>query len=125
MSVIVRISCIILIFFLNGCAHQKPALEMAACKQSCQQRLSVCSKTCGNSCLQCEAFASRMTQNSYNKYVNEQCVSGGYLTRQLQSYRDPLQCRKITCECVADYQVCVQSCTGVIRKRLQVPLTCC
>jgi hypothetical protein len=125
MPAIFRISIIAVWFLLSGCVHQNTVSAIAACKMSCQSKLNVCQKTCDNSCLQCAAKANQMTRQSYNRYVNEQCVRGGYLTRQLQSYRDPLQCRKITCECVADYQVCAQACTGVIRKRLQVPLTCC
>jgi hypothetical protein len=42
----------------------------------------------------------------------------------LNSYRDPLQCRKVTCNCHADYQVCIQSCSGVIHKQLRVASAC-
>jgi hypothetical protein len=121
---IFRMSVITLWLCLSGCVHHN-TVGVAACKLSCQSRLNICNQTCDNSCLQCAAKANHSTQRSYQRYVNEQCVRGGYRVRQLQSYRDPLQCRKITCECMADYQVCLQSCTGIIRKRLQVPLTCC
>jgi hypothetical protein len=35
------------------------------------------------------------------------------VSRDLNSYRDPLQCRKVTCDCLADNNVCKASCRGL------------
>lgn len=93
------------------------------CKASCDKRLNACTKLCRNNCPQCLAAASQSTARTYAHYVHEQYVKGGFIALQLNSFRDPLQCRKTTCNCRADYQICMQSCGGVISKRLQhVPL---
>jgi hypothetical protein len=39
--------------------------------------------------------------------------------RGLKSYHDPLQCRKVTCNCPSDFITCNQGCTGVIQKKLR------
>lgn len=61
---------------------------------------------------------------SYGRYVHEQEVQGGMVIQELKSYRDPLQCRKVSCNCMADYNVCVQGMSGIIHKRLQVNPAC-
>jgi len=116
---------------LVGCVHQRsiprssPQGELAACKISCQQQFNTCNKLCHNSCRQCSAYSSYTTAKHYNHYKSEQFIRGGIIARELNSYRDPLQCRKSTCECAADYRICTQSCAGIIYKRLQVAPTCC
>jgi len=125
------IACMILCFiFLTACAPHRTAVSPspqmhALCKINCQQRLNSCNQLCHDSCQQCEAFARQTTAKSYQQYKNEQYVSCGIIARELKSYRDPLQCRKTTCDCPADYRVCIQSCAGLIHKRLQVAPTCC
>ncbi|MDP1604035.1 MAG: acyltransferase [Legionella sp.] len=94
------------------------------CKASCDARANQCYKTCRNSCTQCAAYAEQSIAESYLYYQHEQYVKGGIIARELKSYRDPLQCRKTTCNCPADYNVCMQSCGGVVRKRLQVTPVC-
>ncbi len=126
-SIVRVISCLVIMLLASCASHKtmvKSSQELASCKFSCQQRLDSCNKVCHNNCRECSATSCRAAAGSYDRYKHEQCIKGGIVARNLNSYRDPLQCRKITCECAADYQVCIQSCAGVIHKRLQVASTC-
>ncbi|MFC3907712.1 acyltransferase [Legionella dresdenensis] len=98
--------------------------EFKQCQASCQKKAEACHKTCRNSCALCTIHANRKAAVNYSEYVHERTVKGEVIARQLQSYRDPLQCRKTTCSCPADYQVCMQSCGGVVHKSLMVAPVC-
>lgn len=117
-------ACLSVLMFIS-CAYKLPhavtANDVAQCKIICKQHIESCQKTCRNNCMQCNEYAASRTANSYRRYVHEQCVRGGLIIRQLNSYHDPLQCAKTTCNCSADYQVCKQSCSGFIHKQLLAP----
>lgn len=114
---------------LSSCANRflpvKCAENMAMCKKECHVRFHSCKKTCSNNCKECSSAANCSAARNYSQYKHEQYVQGGAITRELKSYRDQLQCRKTTCNCLADYNVCTQSCTGKVHKRLQVGPACC
>lgn len=127
--ILIRVFLCIAALTLVACAslhgsHQC-AQTMIKCKSNCQERLNSCKQVCHNDCQSCAVEMKANTICSYNRYRHEQDVQGGIMVRELKSYRDPLQCRKTTCNCLADYNVCKQSCTGRIRKRLQVSPACC
>ena|SRR3990167_10714013 len=113
------------VLILMSCTHQLPpgktAKDVAQCHTVCKQHHVICQKTCQNNCMQCHAYAGLKTSNRYCHYAHEQCVKGSTMIRQLNSFRDPLQCAKTTCDCSADYQVCKQSCSGFIHKQLLAP----
>lgn len=125
----VLVALCVSIVYLLGCSYQKASVvharQVALCKQSCQARFDVCQKACYRDCGDCQKTADGRMVRHYGHYVHEQYVQGGIISRELKSYRDPLQCRKATCNCWADLNVCAQSCTGVIHKRLQVASACC
>ena len=116
------------LFSLCGCISQQNTAQTindrASCKQNCLKRAQSCAEQCHDNCHECSRSATRSAAMSYNKYKMEQVIQGGMMARDLNSYRDPLQCRKISCDCSADYQVCVQSCGGRIYKRLQTTKVC-
>lgn len=118
--------CIICLFLVLpiGCWQHSTA-EQVACKMTCKQRLDRCISLCQDCCGKCSLRSTAAATGSYNQYKREQCVQGKSIVRQLQSFRDPLKCRKTTCECSADYDVCMQSSSGVIHKQLQVVPACC
>ena len=125
------IFCTMLCFVLLGlvaCASQQLVVkrinDRGLCKNVCQERLNSCNHECHNNCQECTQGSNCSTARDYNKYKHEQCVQGGIIARELNSYRDPLQCRKTTCDCYADYNVCIQSCNGLIHKRLQAAPVC-
>lgn len=124
-----KLMCWAIAILLSACASQqasvKRANELLLCKKNCQQHLIACSQICHNNCQECSQSAHCKAAHNYYRYRHQQYVQGGILARELNSYRDPLQCRKITCDCAADYKVCTQSCEGLIRKRLQAAPICC
>lgn len=109
---------------LSGC-HIGKSTELASCIQSCKAKSEICETKCKNNCTNCSYCSDKEAAHSFLRYKHQQCVKGSKIARDLQSYRDPLKCRKTTCNCSADLNVCIQSCKGVIHKRLQVPPTCC
>ncbi len=126
---IARIALYFSILFLNACVLPGMTVQgkkdFENCKKICENRLSACAKTCHNNCRHCFVKANQSTAASYLRYVRECRLRGNDVVLLLNSFRDPLQCRKTTCNCSSDYQICMQSCGGVIYKSLQVAPLCC
>ena len=120
---ILRLSLIVfIIYYTLGCIHYPP--ETQSCRVSCVNRYQACQLSCHNSCKPCALSAAVQAERSFKRYVHEHYVEGKRVVRELKSYRDPLQCRKFTCDCVADYHVCREACGGIIHKQLQVVPIC-
>lgn len=128
MSYFIRLICCALLLVLSGCATQQPGMvkskEIGQCMQLCEQRFDSCKLQCFNNCPRCSLIAAEEAEKNYRQYVHDKQVQGGYVSRGLNSYRDPLQCRKVTCNCTSDLLTCKQNCTGVIQKRLQAVPYC-
>lgn len=107
----------------NPAMQQKESAEHA-CKIACEHQLIRCEHLCEDNCCQCRFNSQQETLLAYNQYRHEQHVQGKDVALELQSFRDPLQCTKKTCECQADYRVCIQACEGKIRKRMQIVGPC-
>ncbi len=127
---IMRVMLCGFILFLYGCSlspHEdaKRAQAERACIKQCEIKSAACQRQCSDGCKRCEHQAAQAMKARYKTYVHEQCVQGERVALQLQSFRDPLQCRKISCDCPADYRTCVGVCKGSIRKYLQVTPFCC
>ena len=105
---IIAFCCFLL---LASCYHQ---LLPANCVADCKGRLAACSKLCLDNCPQCSWVAGAMAAKKYNRYHCDRFIQGKIIALELNSFRDPLQCRKTTCNCGADYQVCMQACGGVV-----------
>jgi hypothetical protein len=120
--------CAVVMMF-SACANLKSGdsnnAHSASCKAACLEQLKTCNATCDDDCEQCVADAKMAASRDYETFIHQQTVQGGLISRDLNSYRDPLQCVKTTCNCRADFHQCLESCTGIIHKRLQSPLTCC
>lgn len=118
-----------LVMMFSACANLKSndsnKAPIASCKITCLKQLKTCNSTCKDDCEQCVADANMSFARHYDKFIHQQSVQGGLISRDLNSYRDPLQCVKTTCNCRADFHQCLEACTGIIHKRLQSPLKCC
>ncbi len=119
-----------LLIFLTACSlspreDAKHAQAERACVNQCKIKLAACKQSCTDSCKQCGKENHTQMIKRYKKYLHEQCVQGRRTALQLQSFYDPLQCQKKSCDCLADYRVCVGACRGKIRKYLQVTPYCC
>lgn len=128
MSILVRILLCSMIALIVSCTSYENSVkhynERVACKTMCYQHLDACTKTCNNSCKQCTAWSKFVAAKRYQNYTHQQSIKGEIVVRDLNSYRDPLQCGKTTCECPTDFRVCVKSCSGKIPKRLQAAPAC-
>lgn len=121
MNCIYRIVVLSLMIFMLGCTYQKSTVSPQSIKQctmGCIQQLDLCKKTCINNCPNCSAASTCTATKNYQRYVHQKRIEGGIITRELNSYRDPLQCRKVTCNCPMDFITCKQGCTGIIHKQL-------
>ena len=123
MNFFLRLFCWIMVLVISGCQglHQdvfrKQAIER--CNITCMQHFAFCKQHCINNCKNCSIASTQSATKYFAKYVHEREVEGKKVMRELNSYRDPLQCRKITCDCLSDLEICKMGCTGVIKKRLQ------
>ena len=116
---------VLLALLLTGCVKHLNHNDLVRCELKCKQGFSQCLPACKNNCVRCMVRASQSARKHYLRYQHQQSVQGKNIVRELNSYRDPLQCRKTTCNCWADFNVCMQSCRGLIQKSLQVAPTCC
>lgn len=119
----------VMVIALTSCVTREASVQhahdKALCQSSCETRFKTCHQVCHKNCENCSKKAKCSAARHYQQFVHEQLIQGGVISRELNSYRDPLQCRKTTCNCKADYTVCKAACTGIIRKRLQVGPACC
>lgn len=124
-----RLLVLLILFVLSGCHNgdffgQRPNEEQQNCLQMCIKKAHQCRALCRNNCQHCQRIQAHETKRAWCDYRHERKVMGDVLLRQLNSYKDPLQCQKVTCDCQADAMVCSQSCRGLIRKSLTVPRQC-
>lgn len=118
----------VLLFTLSCASNHKDAEKAEAkrvCERTCEQKQNACLRVCDDSCKECEQREAKRTARVYKTYIHEQHQQGKRVALQLQSFRDPLQCRKSSCDCPADYRVCMSACAGQIYKSLQVAPVCC
>ena len=128
MNLLARIFGCILILALSSCAVQQKFIPLnpdtKQCLMMCEQRFESCSQICTDNCKMCTKKAYHSAAMNYLGYAHEKKIEGEIIARELNSYRDPLQCRKTTCECPTDYRTCIQTCSGKMPKRLQVAPAC-
>lgn len=128
MNSFLRLLYCAIVLGLSGCqglhhdATKRHYLEQ--CKLACTQHFEFCRQNCIDSCPNCSASSQMKAAENYRKYVHERSVEGKKVMRELNSYRDPLQCRKVTCDCLSDFAICKQGCAGVIPKKLQAVPYC-
>jgi hypothetical protein len=128
MNFLLRLLCFLILLNSIGCTPQQKLLVKAQpqkqCLAVCAKRFESCKAICTNNCSICSENATQSAIKNYTNYVHEKRVEGGTIMRGLKSYRDPLQCRKVTCNCYADLSTCEQNCTGIIHKQLRAVPYC-
>lgn len=96
-----------------GCSfnNTQKRVEVAQCKQMCSQRFTYCKTKCVENCCYCTWHATNQAKEKYSRYLRECEVQGKKSIRELNSFRDPLQCCKMTCDCATDFMLCKNSCS--------------
>jgi len=126
---ILKIFLFTAILLICSCAstheHDVAAQTVRSCTTLCKQQLLHCQTVCADNCKTCDFQSKKLTKQHYKRYIHERCIEGKTLIRRLQSYHDPLACRKMGCDCMADYRVCAEACHGSIHKQIQVEKACC
>lgn len=104
--------------FLVACAHKPSHLSADGhgydCDAGCRAALTTCNQECQNSCQLCKKHTQRMTDRRYRIYVARQKAQGLPVIQMRDAYKDPLRCKKVTCDCASDYDICKQLCTGKV-----------
>ena len=89
------------------------------CAKACKTRMHFCNKFCRNDPAQCKRWADASATVHFGHYRQEKLIQGEPIGSELQGFRDPLACKKVSCDCLADFDLCIQTCQGNIHKRLQ------
>lgn len=122
MNNLLKLSISIILLGLMSCSQhvffKRPTPAVAQCQATCAQHFESCKAQCRNSCRICSTKSKTSTEKRYERYGDQQMLQGKAINRELDSYRDPLQCLKVSCNCVADLDACNQGCTGIVRKQL-------
>ena len=95
---------------LTACATN--VASKGQCLQECAKTFTLCQTECTNTCDECKKENIIAAAHGYCQFIRELKVQNGLITRQLQSYRDPLKCRQTTCDCVADRAICQNACSN-------------
>lgn len=124
---VLAVGCALLLMLSCASTHQDvhDAEVKRACERVCEHEQQTCLRACDKSCKACQIRENKKMVRLYKDYIHEQCAQGKRVALQLQSFRDPLKCRKSSCDCPADYRVCMSACAGPVYKSLQVIPGCC
>lgn len=118
----------LMLICLSSCSYYQHYVdnerELKNCRLICLEKLKNCSDSCMNNCRTCSAFSNIGAASRFKKYKHKQLVQGKIVALELQSFKDPLQCRKATCSCQEDFRVCAQSCRGTIYKSRKTVAAC-
>jgi hypothetical protein len=128
MYIFFRLTIGVLLIVLTSCSEYQHYVnyerQVKSCRIKCTETLKECNKSCFNNCVNCSALSNVEAAQKFKRYKHQQLVQGKIVALELQSFRDPLQCRKTTCSCKDDFRVCIQSCRGKIHKTLKVAAAC-
>lgn len=104
-----------LLGLLSACvSHTIPLVKPISCEQRCLKQALMCNEVCQNSCQICQAKSKERARRFYSRYEWVQRAKEKIVARELNAFRDPLACSKVTCDCAADYTACKQVCRGTI-----------
>lgn len=112
------------IFALAGCHQLWPPSSKDPCLLACQQQQLRCHKLCLTDCPHCCKYTKMQGTVFYRRYLRRSRIEGKPAFSSLQSFYDPLQCNKNSCDCVQDFLLCEQNCQGKIHKRLKTYKFC-
>ena len=120
-SINIRRCCglILAVLLMAGCASQSNTVysyspptspEGLACVDECNHSKAICSDQCAVAAPQCLAREQEQARHDFNKYAEEQTVSGQPVSQPLLSFYHPENCAHTGCGCEENYKVCYQLC---------------
>ncbi len=81
-------------------------------------------KYCTNDSQLCYANANAQADTEYKRYVKQQKIEGRLIDYDQDSFLDPLQCAKLSCDCEADYRACYKMCGGFVQVNKRCVANC-
>lgn len=128
MRIYLRLILIFLFILVSSCGYYNQYVnkerQLKDCSLQCNAKINKCKKQCRNNIQECNALANMQAALRFKEYQKRQVIQGIIVNEELQSFKDPLQCRKVTCSCQEDFRVCKQSCRGKIYKYLKASADC-
>lgn len=121
------------ILLLAGCAakYEKyyefkvPAsAEGEQCIETCNKTKQNCQNMCTNDTSLCQKNMMLQAKLEYGDYIKEKRTEGSQINRDLNSFYDPLQCSKISCDCDRDYRACYRMCGGKVKVKKRCIANC-
>ncbi|OGV25797.1 MAG: hypothetical protein A3F18_05655 [Legionellales bacterium RIFCSPHIGHO2_12_FULL_37_14] len=85
-------------------------LRMCSCENKCRARYAACVPICRDNCSECQAKAIKLSDARDLNYTWRERVIGKILARERNSFRDPLACTKVSCDCQLDLKNCLKLC---------------
>lgn len=120
-----RLFTVICLVLLSGCQkvyetqydYNQPVAETGRqCVTQCQRAKAVCEKHCQDPAA-CKKQAKTKALEDYALYVSAQEQKGLPVTKDSNSFYNPLQCSQELCQCDSDYRACYELCGGTISSR--------
>lgn len=128
MKIFLQLIICLLLISTSSCSYYtqyvKKEQQLKSCHLTCLAQKDYCNKTCKNNCQECTGLAKLQASQRFKDYKKRLTVQKKVVALELQSFQDPLQCRKVTCSCQDDYRVCAQACKGKIYKNLKAKAVC-
>jgi hypothetical protein len=108
---------------ISACSYMQNQQQLFAQRKisaaHCDQRYQYCQKTCDDNLNLCRTKSDARAARHFARYQQQQNVKGQIVMEEVQAFREPLACRKMTCDCDQDKMMCQQAYRGSIYKRLQ------
>lgn len=132
-SIVTGAALLIIAMFMVACSsvydtsysYQSPVSQSGKqCTVQCLQTKNSCQQLCQNDSPACKARARERARLDYNDYVSSQNIAGKPVTRDLNSFYDPLQCASPSCNCEADFRACYQLCGGQVKEEKTCVANC-
>ena len=112
-----------MMLLLAACSYYQHSMqkqeEIRQCLLHCEQRYQTCLSVCDDNLADCNMKSQARSAVHFAHYRHQQTMKGQVVTAETKAFQDPLACRKTTCDCVEDKNMCHQACRGFINKRLQ------
>lgn len=117
-----------LLILTSGCSYYQHYVEkeqrLKSCHLNCLTKSRSCARICKNNCQECTGLVKLQAARMFKDYKKRRIVQKKVVAVELQSFQDPLKCRKVTCSCQDDYRICAQACKGKIYKHLKAKAVC-
>lgn len=121
-----RLTIIFFLVLLSGCQKvyetqynfNQPTSEVGQqCITKCQRIKAVCEKNCQGGIDACLKRAKAKSLADFDRYAKDRQEKGLPITKDSNSFYNPLQCSDEFCQCDGDYRACYELCGGDVEAK--------